>query len=215
MNKINNFQSAVALVCSLCDAKMKNEVYSISCRSHSMKLYNTLKMRGSRLCRELTARSFVEAVESLKNYLEQNNKQSLIDKLYDNNITLFNYSKEVEEAYRAVVNNADLHHIIIDNIENVVMMDGKYYYSTDEGMYELMPEGSIIRQTDPTKHTVDNVIVYLGIPEFVLRKKTGAIHPSRGWYSMKFGANYYYTSNCMVKNWYMMSDDRKVFAGEE
>ena len=43
MNKINNFQAAVTLVCSLCDAKMKNEVYSISCRSHSMKLYNTLK----------------------------------------------------------------------------------------------------------------------------------------------------------------------------
>lgn len=215
MKKINTFTNAVSFACSLCDAKPKTEKYSIVKKSHILAMYGDLKKKNARVTREYNAKAFIEMVNSLKQYLDKNPHQSIIDTLYSSNIALFDYSAEIVEAYNKIKAITGFHHIEIEDIHDVVMDDGKYYYASEDGLVELGPENVIIRQTDPTKHSVDNKVVYLNITEEELRKIVGTVHPSRGWYSYQYHANYYYTSNCMVKHWFGMSDNRKMFAGEE
>lgn len=215
MNKINTFTDAVLFACSLCSAKSKTEKYSIEKRSHILAMYGVLKKRNSPVTREHNAKSFIEKVNSLKAWLDKTHNQKIIDTLYESNIMLFDYSTEVLETYKIINSAADISYIVIEDINDVVMDEGKYYYASEDGLIELGPENIIIRQSDPSKQRVENKIVYMNITNEELRKRCSAVHPSRGWYSFKFGANYYYTSNCMVKHWFEMSDDRKEYACEE
>ena len=212
MNKINTFSDAVRFACTLCDAKPRTEKYSIEKRSHILAMYGTLKKKNAPVTREYNAKAFIEMVDSFKQWLNENPRQSIIDTLYNSNILLFDYSTEIVEVYNKIKAMTGFFHIVIEDINDVVMVDGKYYYASEDGLIELGPENIIIRQSDASKQKVSNKIVYMNITNEELRKQCGTVHPSRGWYAYKFGANYYYTSNCMVKHWFEMSDDRKEFA---
>lgn len=215
MKKIATFSDAVKFACLLCDTKTKEEKYSIAKKSHILELYGVLKKKNSPITREYNAQAFISIVESFKNWLNINPRQSIIDTLYNGNVVLFDYAREIIDTYEKIKASSDIHHIVIEDIHNVVMVDDNYYYASEDGLIEMGPENIIIRQSDPSKQCVDNRIVYLNVTNDELKKRCGTIHPSRAWYAYVYGANYYYVSNCMVKHWFEMSDDRKKYACEE
>ena len=209
---INSFIEAKIITNVLCDCKVISDEYSISCKKDITKFYSDLKKKHHKLTEEYTLRSFIEIIQSLKNYIEDNKKQSLMQQLMDNNIYLINYNDEVRESYNYINSIKGLEILEIDDVDNVIYDEGKYFYINDEGIYELDPNCMIVRQTDPSMNNVDNVVVYINETNDKLRKQTGASRPVCGWYAMSKGANYYYSSAITVSRWYNLSKERKEFA---
>lgn len=209
---ITNFIEAKIITNMLCDCKVKSVEYSISSKKYISQFYSDLKKIHHEITNKYTLKDFAEIVSSLKQYIEENEKHSLREQLSNNNIHLINYNNEVKDCYKYINSLKDLEVIEIEDVENVICDEGKYFYINDVGVYELNPKGMIVRQTDPLKNNVDNVIIYINETNDNLKKRTGASRPVCGWYAMSKGANYYYSSAITVGRWYNLPKNRKEYA---
>ena len=174
--------------------------------------YKNLAQRKSPICRDYTLLTFVKLIKSLKNYIDQNPSKShtISRDLLNNNIALFNYSKEVRECHDKVAAVAKW--LEIKDINNVALIDGQYIYMEDGEEFVLEPNHMIARPANPS---VGDVIMYLGMSNDELRKKTGACQPVRGWYAMQCNVNYFDARDISVKRWYDLDDYHKRYTMED
>ena len=206
---VNSNLTAKLVANLLCDSKTKRQVVSIANDTAIKDFYKMLSSKKSKVCSSYTLKTFVELVKSLKEYIENNPTkiETIIDQLNKNNIELINFSDEVRECHR-LIQQSGIRFMEIEDINNVMLIDGKYIYIKDGDEYELGGDCMIVRPNDALS---GSIIAYIGATHEELQRITNSTRPARGWYAMECGVNYFNTRDITVKYWYELDDYHKQF----